>query len=337
MSGLSLSCRTILPGLAVALGSLAAPLHAQPRYPERPVRVVIPFAPGGNTDLMGRRFGARLTPLLGQTIVIDNRAGAGGNIGAAEVARARPDGYTLLIGTSSTHALNPLTFEDMPYDPVKDFAPVAVLGISHMVIAVHPTIAGSLRDLVAKVKAQPGRYSYGSSGLRTNVHLTGEMFIRQAGGLDLLHVPYKGGGQAVQETIAGQIPVVITAISSATPYHRAGRLRILAVFSEARSKALPEVPTAIESGVPGMLSSSLNVLFGPAGTPRAIVDVLHQATVKIVADAAFQADLDTLGMDPVTDATPERTAQLIKDEIARWTPVVQAAGMAPGRSGRAAR
>jgi len=328
------TARRTAAGLAALLATASGAGLAQPRYPERPVRVVIPFAPGGNTDLLGRRFAARLSPLLGQNLVVDNRGGAGGNIGAAEVARAKPDGYTLLIGTSSTHALNPLTFDNMPYDPVKDFAPVSVLGISHMVIAVHPTIARTLPELVGRVKAQPGKFSYGSSGLRTNVHLTGELFVRQAGGLDLLHVPYKGGGQAVQETIAGQIPVVITAVSSATPYHRGGRLRILAVFSEARSKALPEVPTAIESGIPGMLSSSLNVLFAPAHTPRAVIDQLHHATTRVAADAAFQADLDTLGMDPVPDATPERTLQLLKDEIARWTPVVLAAGMAPARTQR---
>jgi tripartite-type tricarboxylate transporter receptor subunit TctC len=316
----------------LVLGAMTGtvPAQAQTKYPERTVRVVIPFAPGGNTDIMGRRFAARLTPIVGQQIIVDNKAGAGGNIGAAEIARAKPDGYNLLIGTSSTHALNPLMMESIPYDPVKDFAPIAVLGISHMVIAVHPSVAPTLPELVKRIKASPGKYSYGSSGVGTNIHLTGELFIQQTGKINLVHVPYKGGGQAVQDTIAGQIPIVITAISSVTPYHRAGKLRTLAVFSEKRSAALPEVPTGIESGIPGMLSSSLNVLYAPAGTPRTIVDTLHQSTLKVVGDPVFQKDLDSLGMDPVLDASPDRVAQLIKDELAKWGPIVKATGLAGG-------
>ena len=323
--------KPVVAVVAVLTALLPCAACAQGKYPERAVRVVIPFAPGGNTDIMGRRFAAKLTPLIGQNVIVDNKGGAGGNIGAAEVARAKADGYTLLIGTSSTHALNPLTMENMPYDPIRDFSPVAVLGVSHMVIAVHPTVASTLPDLVKRIKAAPGKYAYGSSGMRTNIHLTGELFIRQVGGIDLVHVPYKGGGQAVQETIAGQVPIVMTAISSATPYHHSGKLRILAVFADRRSRALPEVPTAIELGVPGMLSSSLNVLFGPAGTPRAIVDTLQQATMTVVRDASFQKDLDSFGMDAVADGTPERAAQLIRDEMAKWTPIVKAAGMGPGK------
>lgn len=313
--------------LTLVLPSLSA--RAQGKYPDRPIRLVIPFAPGGNTDIMGRKFAFKITPLLGQQIVIDNKAGAGGNIGAAEVARARPDGYTLLIGTSSTHAINPLLMESTPYDPVKDFAPVAVIGISYMLIAVHPSVARSLPELIGRIKANPGKYSYGSSGLNTNVHLTGELFIKQTGGLDLIHVPYRSGGQATQEVIAGQIPIVITAVSSAAPYHRAGKLRILAVFSEKRSNALPEIPTAIELGVPEMLSSSLNVLFAPAGTAKPIIDQLYQATLKVEADSGFQKDLDSLGMNPVLDADSGKATQLIKAEIAKWEPIVKATGMAP--------
>ena len=320
----------IVRGFSVAACLLVNGLAcAQPRYPERPVRVVIPFAPGGNTDLLGRRYAAKLSPLIGQQVIIDNKGGAGGNIGAAEVARAKPDGYTLLIGTSSTHALNPLMMAEMPYDPIKDFAPVSVLGVSHMVIAVHPTIAQSLPELVKRIKAAPGKYSYGSSGVRTNIHLTGELFIKQAGGIDLVHVPYKGGGQAVQETIAGQVPIVMTAISSAAPYHMTGRLRVLAVFAERRSNLLRDVPTAIEQGMAGMVSSSLNVLYGPAGTPRTVIDQLHLATLKVMADPVFKRDLDTFGMDAVPDAGPERAAQLLRDEIVKWAPIIKATGMGP--------
>ena len=314
----------------VPCAALPATAHAQGKYPERAIRVVIPFAPGGNTDLLGRRFAAKLTPLLGQSVIIDNKGGAGGNIGAAEVARAKPDGYTLLIGTSSTHALNPLTMENRPYDPIKDFSPVAVLGVSHMVIAVHPTVAKTLPELIKRIKAAPGKYAYGSSGMRTNIHLTGELFIKQVGGIDIVHVPYKGGGQAVLEAIAGQVPIVMTAISSATPYHQSGKLRVLAVCADKRSKVLPDVPTAIEQGVPEMLSSSMNVLFGPANTPRAIVDTLQQASMTVIRDASFQKDLDSFGMDAVPDGTPEKAAQLIKEEIAKWAPIVKATGMGLG-------
>jgi len=314
----------------VPCAALPATAHAQGKYPERAIRVVIPFAPGGNTDLLGRRFAAKLTPLLGQSVIIDNKGGAGGNIGAAEVARAKPDGYTLLIGTSSTHALNPLTMENMPYDPIKDFSPVAVLGVSHMVIAVHPTVAKTLPELIKRIKAAPGKYAYGSSGMRTNIHLTGELFIKQVGGIDIVHVPYKGGGQAVLEAIAGQVPIVMTAISSATPYHQSGKLRVLAVFADKRSKLLPDVPTAIAQGVPGMLSSSLNVLYGPANLPRVIVDPLQQSSMTVIRDASFQKDLDSFGMDAIADGTAEKAAQLIKEEIAKWAPIVKATGMGLG-------
>ena len=314
----------------VPCAALPATAHAQGKYPERAIRVVIPFAPGGNTDLLGRRFAAKLTSLLGQSVIIDNKGGAGGNIGAAEVARAKPDGYTLLIGTSSTHALNPLTMENMPYDPIKDFSPVAVLGVSHMVIAVHPTVAKTLPELIKRIKAAPGKYAYGSSGMRTNIHLTGELFIKQVGGIDIVHVPYKGGGQAVLEAIAGQVPIVMTAISSATPYHQSGKLRVLAVFADKRSKLLPDVPTAIAQGVPGMLSSSLNVLYGPANLPRVIVDPLQQSSMTVIRDASFQKDLDSFGMDAIADGTAEKATQLIKEEIAKWAPIVKATGMGLG-------
>jgi tripartite-type tricarboxylate transporter receptor subunit TctC len=222
--------------------------------------------------------------------------------------------------------------ENAPYDPLKDFLPLAVLGVSHLVIAVHPTVARTLPELTKRIKAAPGKYSYGSAGMRTNIHLTGELFIQQTGGIDIVHVPYKEGGQAVLETIAGQVPIVMTAISSAMPYHVSGKLRVLAVFAAKRSKVMPDVPTAIEQGVPGMLSSSLNVLFGPANLARVIVDPLQQASMTVVRDVAFQKDLDSFGMDAVPDGTPEKAAQLIKEEIAKWVPIVKATDMRSGET-----
>ncbi len=313
--------------MVLTLGLPPLPAQAQGKYPERPIRLVIPFAPGGQTDIMGRRFAAKITPLLGQNVIIDNRGGAGGTIGTAEVARAKPDGYTLLVGTSSTHAINPSAMENVSYDPVKDFAPIAVLGIIPMVIAVHPSVpANTLRELVARVKTSPGKYSYGSAGMGSINHLAGELFKKQAGGLDIVHVPYKGSGQSVLDLIAGQIPIVSATFSSMVSYHRSGKVRILAVLSEKRSNAAPDVPTAIELGVPGMLAYTFNVLLAPAGTPKAVIDLLHQATMKVMGDEAFQKDLESLTIEPVTDSNPEKATQFIKDELAKWAPIIKATG-----------
>ncbi len=311
--------------LALGLPPLAA--QAQGTYPERPIRLVIPFAPGGNTDIVGRLFGNKITPLLGQSVVIDNKGGAGGTIGSADVARAKPDGYTLLLGTSSTHAINPFVMENVSYDPVKDFAPIDVIGITSMAIAVHPTVARSLQELIKRVKASPGKYSYGSCGTGSICHVAGELFKKQTGGLDIVHVPYRSSGQSVQDLVAGQIPIVSGTFSSLVTYHRSGKVRILAVFSEKRSNTEPDIPTAIELGVPGMVAATFNVLLAPAGTPKPIIDTLYQATRKVTSDAAFQRDLDRLTVEPVTDSNPEKAARFIKGEIAKWAPIIKASGM----------
>jgi tripartite-type tricarboxylate transporter receptor subunit TctC len=327
-----LNCiRQLAPILTIAT-SFCSPctLLAQNRYPDRPIRIVIPFAPSGNTDLLGRRFTNRLSQHINQSVIIINKAGAGGTIGSTEVAKAKPDGYTLLIGTSSTHALNPLMTDNMPYDPIKDFIPISVLGISHMVIASHPSISSTLPELIKRIKAQPGKYSYGSSGIGTNIHLTGELFIRQTGHIKLTHVPYKGGGQAVQDAIGGQIPIVMTAISTVMPYYQSRKLRVLAVFSEQRSSAMPEIPTGIESGVPNMLSSSLNVLFSPNNTPKTITDYLHINSQKVIADTLFLQDLSLLGMDAIPDTQSNKITQMISDEIQKWAPLVNQLGLRTG-------
>ncbi len=308
------------------LGLPSLPVQAQGKYPERSIRLVIPFAPGGGTDIMGRRFGAKITPLLGQQVVVENKGGAGGTIGTAEVARARPDGYTLLVGTSSTHAINPSAMDNPPYDPVKDFAPIAVLGIVPMVIAVHPIVAGSLQELIKRVRASPGKYSYGSAGMGSINHLAGELFKKQAGALDIVHVPYKGAGAALLDLVAGQIPVGMVTVSSATVLHRSGKVRVLATFGEKRSNAAPDIPTAVELGVPGMLAYTFNVVLAPVATPKPIIDRLYQATVKVMTDEAFQKDLESLSIDPVTDSDPEKAAQFIKAELAKWAPIIKATG-----------
>lgn len=318
-------------GLAIAmvltLGLVPLLVQAQGKYPERPIRLVIPFAPGGNTDIVGRLFGNKITPLLGQSVVIDNKSGAGGTIGSADVARARPDGYTLLLATSSSHAINPFVMANVSYDPVKDFTPIDVIGITPMAIAVHPTVAKSLQELIKRVRANPGKFSYGSCGTGSICHVAGELFKKQTGGHDIVHVPYRSSGQSVQDLVAGQIPVVAGTVSSLITYHRSGKVRILAVFSEKRSNVEPDIPTAIELGVPGLVAATFNVLLAPAGTPNALIEQLHQATMKVMSDAAFQKDLDRLTVEPVTDSNPEKAARFIKSEIAKWTPIIKASGM----------
>jgi tripartite-type tricarboxylate transporter receptor subunit TctC len=313
--------------LILCLLLAAAPAAwSQGRYPERPIRLVVPFAPGGETDLIGRLWAQRVAPLLGASIVVDNRAGAGGALGSSEVARAKPDGYTLLSGQTTTHVINPIAMDKPPYDPLKDFVPIGILGTTPTVILVHPSVsARSLQELVALAKATPGKLSYGSAGAGTITNLTGELFKLKGGGLDIQHIPYKGAGPGLQDLIAGHLPMFTPILSSSVlAFHRSGKLRILAINSDSRNKAAADIPTAIESGLADMRVQVFNGIFAPAGTPRAIVDALHQATVKAKAET-LRADLEKAGADMV-DSDPEKAAAFIRDEIARWTPVVKASG-----------
>jgi len=309
--------------LAFALGA-----QAQEKYPDRPIRLVVPFAPGGETDLIGRMWAQKVAPHLGGSIVVDNRPGAGGAVGATEVARAKPDGYTLLAGTTTTQVINPAATASPPYDAVKDFMAIGIVSTTPTSIIVNPALpAKTLQELIALARANPGKYSYGSAGQGTITNLTGELFRRLAGGLDMVHIPYKGGGPAMQDLIAGHIPVLTPILSSTViGHHRAGRARILAINSETRIKAAPDIPTAIESGLPDMKVVVFNAVFAPAGTPRAVIDTLYQATAKAKADPGFAADLERAGAEMVVDSTPESATQFIRDETARWTPIVKASG-----------
>jgi len=319
---------TLISGSIAACCALVAPglARAQEQYPERAIRLVIPFAPGGQTDIMGRRYSAKIAPLLGQQMIVDNRSGGGGTIGATEVARARPDGYTLLIGTSSSHAINPTAMEKIPYDAIKDYAPIAILGTVPMSIVIHPSVpARDLRGFVAAAKARPGQFAYGSTGVGGINHLGGELFKMQAGGLNIIHVPYKSSGLSLQDLIGGHIPMVVATVSSAMVQHREKRVRILAVASDTRSRAAPDIPTAIEAGVPGMIAYTFNVVLAPAATPKPVIDRLHKATLAVMADEAFVKDLVSLGVEPITDSNPQHAAEFIKREIARWAPVIKVA------------
>jgi len=310
-----------------SLAALTVSAQAQDKYPERPVRLLIPFAPGASTDIIARKLGARLTPTLGQPVVIENRTGAAGTIATNDAARAKPDGHTLILGTVSTHILNPLTMKSIPYDPLKDLAHVILLGTSTTSVTVHPTVATTLPELIKRVRALPGKYSYGSTGQGGIIHLAGELFKMKAGGLDIVHVPYKGTGAGLNDIIGGQIPIMLMALGTAMPHHRAGKLRALAAFSDQRSQVAPEIPTFADYGIPGVVAYSCVLLSGPAATPRRVIDQLHQAIQKLVMDETFQKDLLSAGFEPVLDSNPQRAAQFIKDELAKWGPIVKATGV----------
>jgi tripartite-type tricarboxylate transporter receptor subunit TctC len=316
-------------GAAVVAALLPVSVSAQSKFPERPLRLVVPVAPGGVNDVVGRRYAADMSRALGQNIIVENKAGASGAIGSAEVARAKPDGYTLLIANTTTHVINPVTMASVGYDPVKDFAPVAVITVVPTAVAVHPSVpARSLKQLVAFAKSNPGKLSYGSAGAGSITNLTGELFKKLGGGLNIVHVPYKGAGPGLQDLIAGHIPMYTPTVSPPPlSYHKEGRIRILAVCAEKRLVAAGDIPTVIVAGMPDMVVYAFNAILTTGGTPKAAVDALVQATQKVLAESEFQAFLRNAGADPVTDSDPDKAARFLKSEIARWTPVIQEAGI----------
>lgn len=313
-------------GLAALSVASLAPVAAlaQGRYPERPIKLIVPFAPGGATDVVGRLWAEKMKPLLG-TVVIENKASGGGTPGATEVARARPDGYTLLFGNTSTQVLLPVLMSKPPYDPIKDFASIYVLCVAPTVIVVHEQVpARTLRELVAYAKANPGKLSYGSAGAGTLTNLAGELFKQLIGAPDIVHIPYKGSAPGVADLAAGHIPMMTPNIGGPLlDFHRAGKVRILAVAHQTRLKVAPDIPTAIEAGLPGMVAANFNGLFAPAGVAPAIVDALAQATRRVMADAEFQRMLGTSGFEPTAESGPQQAQQLIGDELARWTPIMK--------------
>jgi tripartite-type tricarboxylate transporter receptor subunit TctC len=315
--------------LAAGLGTLAAPTlaRADAKYPERTIRLVIPFAPAGPTDIIGRMAAEKLTPLLGQTMIVDNKAGAAGSIGAMEVVHAKPDGYTLLFATSSTHAINPTAFAKPPYDPIKDFTPISSICVNPLVLVVHPSMPNSVSGLVELMKKNPGKYSYASSGIGSILHLASEYFKREVGGMDVVHVPYKGSGPAIQDLLAGNVAWMFETFSTTLQQHRSGKLRILAFAHSKRATIAPEIPTMTEAGVKGYEAYTFNLILGPAGTPKNVVDAVDQASRKLIKDPAAIKFLEDIAAVPASDTSPERTAKFIKDELAKWAPVIHAAGV----------
>jgi tripartite-type tricarboxylate transporter receptor subunit TctC len=315
--------------LAAGLGTLAAPVlvRADARYPNRTIRLVIPFAPAGPTDIIGRMAAEKLTPLLGQTMIVDNKAGAAGSIGAMEVVHAKPDGYTFLFATSSTHAINPTAFAKPPYDPIKDFTPISSICVNPLVLVVHPSMPDSVDGLVELMKKNPGKYSYASSGIGSILHLAGEYFKREVGGMDVLHVPYKGSAPAIQDLLAGNVAWMFETFSTTLQQHRSGKLRILAFAHSTRATIAPEIPTMTEAGVKGYEAYTFNLILGPAGTPKNVVDAVDQASRKLIKDPSAIKFLEDIAAVPASDTSPERTAKFIKDELAKWAPVIHTAGV----------
>ena len=316
-------------GLAGLSASVLSPIaaFAQSRYPDRPIRVIVPFSAGGATDVVGRLWADRVRGALG-TVVIENKASGGGALGASEVARAQPDGYTLLFGNTSTQVLLPVLMSPPLYDPLKDFAAVYILCLSPTVIVVHPSVpARTLAELIAYAKANPGRLSYGSAGAGTLTNLAGELFKQLIGAPDIVHIPYKGSAPGVADLASGHIPMMTPNVGGPLlAFHRAGKVRILAVNAVTRIQAAPDIPTAIEAGLPGMIAGNLNGLFAPAGVAKPIVDRIAEATRHVMADADVQRILVTSGFEPILDSSPDATRQFISGELARWTPIMKATG-----------
>jgi len=320
--------------LAAGIAAIAVPaaerrsLLAQSNYPERPIRLVIPFPPGGVYDAVGRPWADRAKAPLG-TVVVENIGGAGGSLGAAAVARAAPDGYTILLGGGGALVITPIASSRAPFDPVRDFEPIALLVTTGLAIMVHPSLpVKDLGELVAYAKLNPGKLAYGSAGVGTVNQLTGELFKSLTGTADIVHVPYKGAGPAITDLISGQIPMAVPNVTAQIiELHRSGKLRMLAVTSPRRLAAVLEIPTAVEQGLPGMVSQNFIGLFAPARTPPAIVEQVAQATRAVMGDGEFQRSMAASGFERDLDSSPDKTRAFVADEIARWTPVIKGIGL----------
>jgi tripartite-type tricarboxylate transporter receptor subunit TctC len=316
--------KAIVIGLAALL--IAATSWAQPStYPNRPVKMVAPFAPGGPVDVVARVLAPKLSEGLGQHFYVENHPGGSGNIGTALVAKAPPDGYTVLV-ISSTLVVNPSLFAKLGFDTTTDLAPVSLVGVSPQVLLVHPSVpAASVKELIAWVKARPGEHSYAHAGLGTPGYLAGEMF-KQAFGLDLVAVAFNGGGPAITSTIGGHTPILYTSISTAAGHIKQGTVRALAVTGARRSPALPDVPTLAEAGAPDQESEIILGVLVPRGTPQEVIDRLHREIARIIALPEIRERLSALGFEPIA-STPEEFADRIKWEIDKWARVIRTAGI----------
>jgi tripartite-type tricarboxylate transporter receptor subunit TctC len=300
---------------------------AQGSFPDRPLRLVIPFPPGGGTDAFARRIATRLGQELGQNVVADNRTGASGAIGMAEVLRARPDGYTLVFGGASTHSLYPLVVAKPQYDPLSDFTPIALVGANTVCVVARSDVAMDLPALAAKARANPGRLRFANPGTGTYVHMVGEYLAHRAG-LQWLAVPYRGNGPAMIDMLAGQVDAGTDTVVTSLPHHREGKVRIIAVTSAQRSPLLPEVPTVAEAlSLAGFEATLWSMLAVRAGTPPELVQQLHQATLRALADRGFQEELKQGGIEASPPMPPSEVLAFMRAEMEKWRPIVAATGV----------
>lgn len=320
----------ILFGTSVSLTSTSVLAQGSgAAYPSKTIKLVIPFPAGGATDILGRTLALKLSTALGQQVIVENKPGAGGTIGADSVAKATPDGYTILMATSSTHSIAPAINPKMPYDALNDFAPIALFANAPSVMIVGNSFpAKSVQEAVSLFKNNPGKYNFGSSGIGTYPHLVAELFKWRAGGLFVVHIPYRGTGLVITDLVAGQIGYLMDSIVSAQPYIKDGKVRPLAVSGKARSKSLPNVPTFAEAGVPGLELSNWFGVFAPANTPRTIVDRLNKEINAIAKQSDVVERLERAGAEPAS-GTPEQFSKVIKDELDGWKAVIKRANIKP--------
>jgi len=301
---------------------MAAPFTAHAAYPDHPIRLIVPFAPGGSTDILGRMLAEALQPILGQTVVVENKGGAAGNIGGSLVARAEPDGYTLLLAAAGPTVINPSLYKDMPFNPAKDLEPITALTREHNLMAINPKVpANNLQEFIAYAKSHPNSISYGSPGTGSPAHLAGEL-LNQKAGIDMQHIPYKGTGPAITDLLANRINVMIDNMPPLLPHVQAGNLRAIAVPSATRAAALPDVPTFQEQGVSDYVIMAWKGLMAPKGTPRPIIEKLHQACVQVLQKPEIKQRLTQLGAEPEGN-TPEAFGEQIRKETAWWAELIK--------------
>lgn len=314
--------------LAACISLAMLPSAVGQTYPSKPIRIVVPFTPGGSNDVLARAIGEKLSASLGQPVVVDNKPGASGNIGSDSVAKSPADGYTLLIAANNVMSMNPALFAKMPFDSVKDFEPITLLGVVPVVLAINPEVkVTSVKELVAAAKAKPGGLRYASSGKGSPQHLSAELF-KSMTGTDIVHIPYKGAAPAVTDLLGGHVEMQFGAINSLLPHVKAGRLRALGVAGAQRVSALPDVPTIAEAGVAGYESDIWIALVAPAKTPPAIVNLLNAEVRKALAAPDVQQKLSEQAIEPRT-SSPAALAKLVSDDLKRWSRVVKDAGIQP--------
>ena len=323
------SIAKVIAAIAAWAGILVSPTAAlaQSDYPNKPVKLIVGFAPGGSTDIVARIVAQRLGERLGQTIVVENRAGAGGTIGADAAAKAPPDGYTLTLGTTSTHAIAAGAYSKLPYNPVTDFTPISLVAITPYLLVVNPQVqARNLNEFLALAKSQPGKLNYASAGNGTATHLAMEM-LKDAAKVDLVHIPYKGNAPADAAILAGEVQAVFGSMPALLQNAKANKVRPLAVGTAVRSPALPDVPTVAEQGYPGFEAALWLGIMGPANMPKPVVDRLHKEIVAIVATPEFKASMDANGAEPIASKSPEEFREMLRGQVDKYGKITKAIGI----------